>query len=147
MSLMHRYKAKEKETLPRLYKCETLHKYHGNYIFVMIFNQTVVYQLGIKLMNSNVIILSMYHHNLEKLKFLPIFIPLHSNIMLNHAEKLTQYIRTCDTDCNTANTETSLSINKNLINVLNAVNYYTCDSGIYPHTLNPTPKEPHSSEL
>jgi hypothetical protein len=70
----------------------------------------------------------MYHHNLEKFKFLPIFITLDCNIMLNHAEKLTQYIHTCDTDSNTANTETSLSINKNLINVLNAVNYYTCDS-------------------
>ena len=87
----------------------------------------MVYQLGIKLMNSNVIILSMYHHNLEKLKFLPIFITLDCNIMLNHAEKLTQYILTCDTDSNTTNTETSLSINKNLINVLNAVNYYSCD--------------------
>lgn len=45
--------------------------------------------------------------------------------MLNHAEKLTQYILICDTD---SNAETSLSINKNLINVLNAVNYHTCDS-------------------
>jgi hypothetical protein len=39
MSLMHRYKDKKKETLPRLGKCETLHKYHGNYIFIMIFNR------------------------------------------------------------------------------------------------------------
>jgi ferritin len=89
----------------------------------------------------------MYHHNLEKLKFLPIFITQHCNIMLNHAEKLTQYILTCDTASNTTHIETSLSINKNLINVLNAVNYYTCDARIYPHTLNPTPKEPQSSKL
>jgi hypothetical protein len=54
----------------------------------------------------------MYHHNLEKLNFLPIFITLGCNIMLNHTEKLTQYILMCDTDSNTANTETSLSINK-----------------------------------
>jgi len=32
--------------------------------------------------------------------------------MLNHAEKLTQYTLTCDTDSNTANTETSLTIKK-----------------------------------
>jgi hypothetical protein len=67
--------------------------------------------------------------------------------MLNHVEKLTQYIPTCDTDSNTAHTQTSLSINKNLINVPNALNYYTCDSLIYPPTLNPTPKEPQPSEL
>jgi hypothetical protein len=39
MSLMHRYKDKEKETLPTMGKYATLHKYHGNYIFVMIFKK------------------------------------------------------------------------------------------------------------
>jgi hypothetical protein len=39
MSLIHRYKDKEKETLPTLGKYETLHKHHGNCIFVMIFKK------------------------------------------------------------------------------------------------------------
>jgi hypothetical protein len=111
MSLMHKYKDKEKETLPRLRKRETLHKYHGNYIFIMIFNKVRGVPIGNKI-NSNAIILGMYHHNFEKLNFLPIIITLGCNIMLNHAEKLTQYILTRDTDSNIANTETSLSINK-----------------------------------
>jgi len=128
MSLMHRYKDKEKE----LYLDWANVKPYINTMAITFLSQflakSVVYQLGIKLMNSNVIILSMYHHNLEKLNFLTIFITLHCNIMLNHAEKLTQYILTCDTDSNTEHIETNLSINKNLINVLNALNYYTCDS-------------------
>jgi len=48
--------------------------------------------------------------------------------MLNHAEILTQYTLKCDTDSKTANTETSLTINENLINVLNYVNCYTWNS-------------------
>ena len=49
MSLMHRYKDKEIETLPTLGKCATLHKHHGNYIFVMIFNKVSGVQSGIKI--------------------------------------------------------------------------------------------------
>jgi len=49
MSLMHRYKDKEKETLPKLGKCETLHKYHGNYIFITIFNKVKGVPIGNKI--------------------------------------------------------------------------------------------------
>ena len=46
---MHRYKDKEKETLPKLGKCETLHKYHGNYIFITIFNKVKGVPIGNKI--------------------------------------------------------------------------------------------------
>jgi hypothetical protein len=49
MSLMHRYKDKEKETLPTIWKYETLHKHPGNYIFVMIFNQVTGVPSGNKI--------------------------------------------------------------------------------------------------
>jgi hypothetical protein len=77
----------------------------------------VVYRVGLKLMNRNVRIPSIYYHKLEKLEFLPMFITLHCNIMLIMQEELNQYILTCDIDSNTANIETDLSIIKNLINV------------------------------
>jgi hypothetical protein len=48
--------------------------------------------------------------------------------MLTHAEKLNQHILTSDTDSNTVSIETNLPTNKNLINVLNTIGYYTYDS-------------------